>query len=82
MPCFNQPVFRIFTYPGSDDALHFPVIFIMVDGIFRGSEIYGSRLRFQKAMGQLDNPMKIRNIRKDIARINTVLQEIQKKEAK
>ncbi|HNS04942.1 MAG TPA: 50S ribosomal protein L29 [Candidatus Saccharicenans sp.] len=41
-----------------------------------------SRLRFQKAMGQLDNPMKIRNIRKDIARINTVLQEIQKKEAK
>ncbi len=41
-----------------------------------------SRLRFQKAMGQLDNPMKIRNVRKDIARINTVLQEIQKKEAK
>ncbi len=25
-----------------------------------------SRLRFQKAMGQLDNPMKIRNIRRDI----------------
>ncbi|MDD8020870.1 MAG: 50S ribosomal protein L29 [Acidobacteriota bacterium] len=41
-----------------------------------------SRLRFQKAMGQLDNPMKIRNVRKDIARINTVLLEIQKKEAK
>lgn len=41
-----------------------------------------SSLRLQKAMGQLDNPMKIRNIRKDIARINTVLQEIQKKEAK
>ncbi|HRD02241.1 MAG TPA: 50S ribosomal protein L29 [Candidatus Saccharicenans sp.] len=41
-----------------------------------------SRLRFQKAMGQLDNPMKIRNIRRDIARINTVLLEIQKKEAK
>jgi large subunit ribosomal protein L29 len=41
-----------------------------------------ARLRFQKAMGQLDNPMKIRNIRRDIARIKTVLLEIQKKEAK
>jgi large subunit ribosomal protein L29 len=41
-----------------------------------------ARLRFQKAMGQLDNPMKIRNVRRDIARIKTVLLEIQKKEAK
>ncbi|HAV41026.1 MAG TPA: 50S ribosomal protein L29 [Acidobacteria bacterium] len=41
-----------------------------------------ARLRFQKAMGQLDNPMKIRNVRRDIAKIKTVLLEIQKKEAK
>jgi len=41
-----------------------------------------ARLRFQKAVGQLDNPMKIRNVRRDIARIKTVLLEIQKKEAK
>jgi len=33
------------------------------------------RLRFQHATGQLDNPMSIRNIRRDIARIKTVLQE-------
>lgn len=32
-------------------------------------------LRFQKASGQLDNPMKIRNLRKDIARIKTLLKE-------
>ncbi|MFA4926778.1 MAG: 50S ribosomal protein L29 [Candidatus Aminicenantales bacterium] len=41
-----------------------------------------AKLRFQKAVGQLDNPMKIRNVRRDIARIKTVLLEIQKKEAK
>ncbi|MFB0518320.1 MAG: 50S ribosomal protein L29 [Acidobacteriota bacterium] len=33
------------------------------------------RPRFQHATGQLDNPMSIRNIRKDIARIKTVLRE-------
>ncbi len=32
-------------------------------------------LKFQKASGQLDNPMKIRNLRKDIARIKTLLKE-------
>ena len=41
-----------------------------------------AKLRFQKAVGQLDNPMKIRNVRRDIAKIKTVLLEIQKKEAK
>lgn len=30
-------------------------------------------LRFQAATGQLDNPMRIRDIRKTIARIKTVL---------
>lgn len=33
------------------------------------------RPRFQHAAGQLDNPLSIRNIRKDIARIKTILRE-------
>ena len=32
-------------------------------------------LKFQKATGQLENPLQIRNIRKDIARIKTLLRE-------
>ena len=32
-------------------------------------------LRFQAATGQLDNPMRIREVRKTIARIKTVLTE-------
>ena len=32
-------------------------------------------LKFQKATGQLDNPVKIRNLRKDIARIKTLIKE-------
>jgi len=31
------------------------------------------KLRFQKSVGQLENPLKIKNIRKDIARIQTLL---------
>jgi len=37
------------------------------------------KLRFQKSLGQLDNPAKIRNIRRDIARIKTLLKEFEKK---
>ena len=33
------------------------------------------RLRFQKATGQVDNPQKIREIRKDLARLKSVLTE-------
>ncbi len=33
------------------------------------------KLRFQLATNGLDNPMKIRNIKKDIARIKTVIRE-------
>jgi large subunit ribosomal protein L29 len=33
------------------------------------------KLRFQKSLGQLENPMKIKNIRKDIARIQTILNQ-------
>jgi large subunit ribosomal protein L29 len=32
-------------------------------------------LRLQKSTGQLEDPLKIRNLRKDIARIKTVLRE-------
>jgi len=33
------------------------------------------KLRFQHALGQLDNAMKLKNIKKDIARIQTLLNE-------
>ena len=33
------------------------------------------RMRIQKAMGQLEAPGKIRNVRREIARIQTVLKE-------
>ncbi len=39
----------------------------LVDQVFK--------LRFQKSLGQLENPMKIKNIRKDIARIKTLLRQ-------
>jgi large subunit ribosomal protein L29 len=31
------------------------------------------KLRFQKSLGQLESPMKIKNIKHDIARIKTLL---------
>jgi large subunit ribosomal protein L29 len=33
------------------------------------------KLKFQHSLGQLDNPMKLNNIKKDIARIKTLLRE-------
>jgi large subunit ribosomal protein L29 len=33
------------------------------------------KLRFQKATGQIENPVKIRMVRKDIARVETILAE-------
>lgn len=39
-------------------------------------------LRFQLATGQLDNPVRIRLVRKDIARVSTIMREIELKEAK
>lgn len=38
-------------------------------------------LRFQMATGQLDNPLKIREARRNIARIQTVRREKQPKES-
>ncbi|HEY8393096.1 MAG TPA: 50S ribosomal protein L29 [Capillibacterium sp.] len=32
-------------------------------------------LRFQLATGQLDNPARVRSVRKDIARVKTILHE-------
>ena len=39
------------------------------------------KLRFQSATNQLDNPMKINAIRKDIARVKTVISERKLKSA-
>jgi large subunit ribosomal protein L29 len=34
-----------------------------------------SHLKFQKVIGQLENPMKLGHVRKDIARIKTILSD-------
>ncbi|HSK09123.1 MAG TPA: 50S ribosomal protein L29 [Vicinamibacterales bacterium] len=34
------------------------------------------RLRIQKAMGQLDTPVKLREVRRDLARVKTVLRQM------
>ncbi len=39
-------------------------------------------LRFQLATGQLENPLRIRNVRKDIARIKTIIRENELKQAR
>ena len=47
------------------------------------SELKGElfNLRFQSATGQLDNPMRIKEVRKSIARVHTVLRERELKAA-
>lgn len=35
------------------------------------------KLRFQQAINQLDNPMRISAIKKDIARVKTVIRDIE-----
>ncbi len=32
-------------------------------------------LRFQHATGQLDNPLKIKHVKRDIARVSTIIRE-------
>ncbi len=44
------------------------------------SELFN--LRFQLATGQLDNPMRIKAVRKDIARVKTVVRERELKKMK
>ena len=39
------------------------------------------KLRFQKSTGQIENPNKIRQVRKDIARVLTVINERRAQEA-
>ncbi len=34
------------------------------------------KLRFQKSLGQLESPMRVKTVRKDIARIKTLLNEM------
>ena len=42
-------------------------------------ELY--KLRFQHAINQLDNPMRITAVKKDIARVQTVLREVELKDS-
>jgi large subunit ribosomal protein L29 len=35
------------------------------------------RLRLQHSLGQLDNTLKVRHVRRDIARVNTILRQRQ-----
>ena len=44
------------------------------------SELF--KLRFSLATNGLDNPMKIKEVKKDIARINTILKQRELEEAK
>lgn len=39
-------------------------------------------LRFQNAINQLDNPMRIKAVKKDIARVKTILREYEIQDAK
>jgi len=39
------------------------------------------KLRFQKSTGQIENPVKIREVRRDIARVLTVINERQAQES-
>jgi large subunit ribosomal protein L29 len=36
------------------------------------------KLRFQKSLGQLESPMKVQNVKRDIARIKTLLSQASK----
>jgi large subunit ribosomal protein L29 len=51
------------------------------DLLLEGSELRKQllRLRFQAASGQLESAPKMRSIRRDIARIETVLKELERK---
>jgi large subunit ribosomal protein L29 len=40
-----------------------------------------SHLKFQKVIGQLENPMKLGHVRKDIARMKTILRDRQLKQS-
>ena len=44
------------------------------------SELF--KLRFKSATNQLDNPMRINTVKKDIARIKTIIRERELQEAK
>jgi large subunit ribosomal protein L29 len=36
------------------------------------------KLRFQKSLGQLESPMKVKNVKRDIARIKTLITQASK----
>ena len=64
-PSFDGPIFESRNnIVGNDDAMAFVVS--------------PFRLRIQKSMGQLETPVKLRALRRDLARIKTVLRERQR----
>ena len=52
-----------------------------IEGFLKKSKEELFNLRFQHAINQLDNPHKITEVKHDIARVMTVLQEMKKEEA-
>ncbi len=48
---------------------------VELEGFLTESEESVTRLRFQLTLGQLDNTSSIRTLRKDIARMRTILHE-------
>ena len=46
-----------------------------IEGFLKKSKEELFNLRFQHAINQLDNPMRIKAVKKDIARIKTIIRE-------
>ncbi|NKB24485.1 MAG: 50S ribosomal protein L29 [Kiritimatiellae bacterium] len=46
-----------------------------LDQLYRDTRKEIFNLRMQKATGQLENPLRLRGVRRDVARIKTVLNE-------
>lgn len=52
-----------------------------LEKVLRDLEEQLFKLRFQKSTGQIENPIKIREVRRDIARVLTVMNERQAQES-
>ena len=53
-------------------SLSISILSISSSGMLK-AELFN--LRFQLATGQLDNPLRIKTVRKDIARVKTIVKE-------
>ena len=50
-----------------------------IEGFLKKSKEELFNLRFQHAINQLENPMRMKEVKKDIARIKTVLRQLEMK---